>query len=71
VFLKLLDQSLQSLDISAVINNLEKIFKKSKKSKKSRAELAQELELFFGPSKIFGSIFKYAMVRTFELKTEA
>jgi hypothetical protein len=70
IFLNHLERALNSLDISAVLNNLEKIFKKSKKSKKSRAELAQELELFFGPSKIFGSIFKYAMVRSFELKSE-
>jgi hypothetical protein len=63
-----LDKAMNSLDVSAVLSNLEKIFKKSKKSKKSRAELAQELELFFGPSKIFGPAFKYAMVRSFELK---
>lgn len=68
VFLSLLERALNSLDLNAVINNLEKIYQKSSKSKKSRLELAQEMELFFGPSKIFGSVFKYAMVRSFELK---
>ena len=68
VFLNHLERALNSLDLGAVLNNLEKIFNKSKKSKKSKAELAHELELFFGPSKIFGSRFKYVLVRSFELK---
>lgn len=71
IFLLHLERSLNSLDLNAVINNLEKIYNKSRKTRKSRLELAQELELFFGPSKIFGSIFKYAMVRSFELKQES
>jgi len=71
VFLNHLDSALTSLDVKAVLSNLEKIFKKSKRNKKSRHELAQEMELFFGPSKIFGQIFKYAMVRTFELKADS
>ena len=28
------------------------------------------MELFFGPSKVFGSIFKYALVRSFEIKAD-
>lgn len=36
VFMAHLERALNSLDITAVINNLEKIFKKSKKSKKTR-----------------------------------
>ena len=71
VFMGHLERALNSLDVKAVISNLEKIFKKTRTSKKSRVELAQQFELFFGPSKIFGSIFKYAMVRSFEQKSDA
>ncbi len=53
-----------------VISNLEKIYKKSRKQKKGRLELSQEMELFFGPSRVFGSIFKHALVRQFEIKAE-
>jgi hypothetical protein len=28
------------------------------------------MEIFFGPSRMFGSIFKYALVRQFEIKAE-
>jgi len=28
------------------------------------------MELFFGPSKVFGPIFKHALVRTFDMKYE-
>ena len=64
---------MKSLDVRAVIRNLEKLYNTSstgsKKSKdKSRQELAAELELFFGPSKIFVQIFKLAMLKTFDNK---
>ncbi len=60
-----LDRALNSLDTKIVMSNLERIYKKTRKSKKSRMELAQEMELFFGPSRIFGPVFKHAMVRSF------
>lgn len=59
---------MRSLDVDAVINNLEKIYQKAKNRRKSRHELAAELDLFFGPSKIFCQIFKLAMIKTFEIK---
>ena len=51
-----LNNSMNALNIRAVLNSLEKIYTRSKKGdgKKSRGELAAELDLFFGPSKIFG-----------------
>jgi hypothetical protein len=49
--MKHLDNSILSLDVSAVINNLEKIYnQKATKNKKSRKELAAEMNLFFGAS---------------------
>ncbi|TNV86912.1 hypothetical protein FGO68_gene10314 [Halteria grandinella] len=73
VFTKLLDDAMRSLKPRAVLNNLKKIYQrcklessKSSKSEKSRRELAAELDLFFGPSKIFGNIFKLAMIKTFQ-----
>jgi hypothetical protein len=68
--MNLLDKALESLDVKIVISNLEKIYKKSRKLKKGRQELSQEMELFFGPSKVFGAIFKYSLVRSFEIKAE-
>ena len=69
VFEKHLDNALKSLDVDAVISNLEKIYEKcSNRRKKSKQELAVELDLFFGPSKIFCQIFKLAMIKTFEHK---
>ncbi len=53
VFMKHLEKSLKSLDIRAVLKNLESIYKKSKKHSSKKRELAAELDLFFGPSKIF------------------
>jgi hypothetical protein len=70
VFMTHLDNALNQLDVKIVISNLEKIYKKSRKQKKGRLELSQEMELFFGPSRMFGSIFKYALVRQFEIKAE-
>jgi hypothetical protein len=61
---------MNSLELRVVLSNLEKIYKKSKKSKGERKNLAQEMELFFGPSKVFGPIFKHALVRTFDMKYE-
>jgi len=40
VFLGHLEKALNSLDVAAVLSNLEKIYKKSRKNKKSRLELA-------------------------------
>jgi RNA-dependent RNA polymerase len=54
VFLQHLENSINSLSIKAVLKNLEKIYDKSTRHNKSKRELAAELELFFGPSKIFG-----------------
>lgn len=70
IFMMFLDKALNQLDVKIVISNLEKIYKKSRKLKKGRLELSQEMELFFGPSRMFGSIFKYALVRQFEIKAE-
>lgn len=70
VFEHHLEVALKSLDINAVINNLEKIYQKSKKNKKANKDLAVEFDLFFGPSKIFGQIFKLAMLKTFQHKDE-
>jgi hypothetical protein len=70
VFMIHLDNALNQLDVKIVISNLEKIYKKSRKQKKGRLELSQEMEIFFGPSRMFGSIFKYALVRQFEIKAE-
>lgn len=53
VFETHLEVALKSLDIIAVINNLEKIYQKSKKNRKAIKELSVEFDLFFGPSKIF------------------
>jgi len=51
VFLRHLDNSIRSLEVGAVLNNLEKIYNaKAGKNKKSRKELAAELDLFFGAS---------------------
>lgn len=61
---------MESLDMRVVLSNLEKIYKKSKKHKGDRKNLAQEMELFFGPSKVFGPIFKHALVRSFDMKHE-
>lgn len=66
VFLEHLRVALNSLDIRAVLNNLEKLYiscKDAKKAKKSKSELSGELDLFFGPSKIFGQIFKLALCK--------
>jgi hypothetical protein len=54
VFMVHLRNSLKSLDVRAVLNNLKKIYEKSRKHRKSKQELSAELDLFFGPSKIFG-----------------
>ena len=51
VFIKHLDNSIRSLEVGAVLSNLEKIYNaKAGKNKKSRKELAAELDLFFGAS---------------------
>jgi RNA-dependent RNA polymerase len=70
VFIHHLTSAMESLDMRVVLSNLEKIYKKSKKHKGDRKNLAQEMELFFGPSKVFGPIFKHALVRSFDLKHE-
>ena len=70
VFIHHLTNAMESLDMRVVLSNLEKIYKKSKKHKGDRKNLAQEMELFFGPSKVFGPIFKHALVRSFDLKHE-
>ena len=70
VFIHHLNNAMDSLDLTIVLSNLEKIYKKSKKHKSDRKNLAQEMELFFGPSKVFGPIFKHALVRSFDLKHE-
>jgi hypothetical protein len=70
VFIHHLNNAMDSLDLTIVLSNLEKIYKKSKKHKSERKNLAQEMELFFGPSKVFGPIFKHALVRSFDLKNE-
>jgi hypothetical protein len=61
---------LRSLNVKAVISNLEKIYDRAanrgKASKKSTKELAAELDLFFGASLIFCQIFKLAILKTFE-----
>ncbi len=61
---------MESLEFNVVLSNLEKIYKKSRKNKGERKNLAQEMELFFGPSKMFGPIFKHCLVRSFDMKTE-
>ena len=71
VFMNHLANAMDSLDLKIVLSNLEKIYKKSKKHKSDRKNLAQEMELFFGPSKVFGPIFKHVLVRSFDLKHES
>lgn len=70
VFKKLLGKALEDLDIKNVLKNLFNVYQSSlqrkKSAKASALELAQELELFFGPSKIFSQIFKYCIIKHFE-----
>ena len=68
VFVGHLNEALKSLDVKAVLRTLGKIYEKSLKKRKLRQDVSAELDLFFGPSKIFGGIFKKAILKTFEHK---
>ena len=69
VFLNLLHRAMLSLNKENVISNLKSKCQKAIKAKKKTEkdglskEVAQDLDLFFGPSKIFCSIFKYCLLR--------
>lgn len=69
VFLTLLNKAMEKLEVTKIIMHLVKrcqeMFKKNAKRKEDRAtmqELAKELDIFFGPSRVFSLIFRQAIL---------
>ncbi|CDW74505.1 rna-directed rna polymerase [Stylonychia lemnae] len=71
IFISLQKQQLENLDVNKVMEDLHRrshVFlmnrRKVKSSSKQSQELSQEIDLFFGPSRVFSAVFKNALLKS-------
>lgn len=69
-FLELLDNAKRALNVENVVKSLKKMCKEALKKGQRKVEkdskisqVIKEMDLFFGPSKVFSEIFRYCILK--------